>query len=221
MRRSSPTVVLGVALALALPAAASALVIQVGNAGTVAPPSCPAYPCDVLSRTTAFQVKDGAVRAPLEIKRSGRIVSWSVTLAAPTSAQISYFDGNENGASSAALAVVRNVRGLSFRLIAQAPVQQLAPLFGSTASFTLSQPIAVRRGDIVALTVPSWAPVLALHYAAGTSWRASRSASQCQNVTAATMQVVVGSRTDYDCLYQTALITYAATEVTSTTSTHR
>jgi hypothetical protein len=70
------------------------------------------------------------------------------------------------------------------------------------------------------LTVPTWAPVLALHYPTSTSWRASRGASQCQNVTAATMQFAVGSQATYDCLYQTGLITYAATEVLTTTSTH-
>lgn len=218
MKRTHGTLLTGtvIALGLALPPVALALTIHVTNSGTVKPPSCPASPCSVLSRTTAFQVKDGSVREPMEIKHSGKLVSWSLTAAAPSSTQISYFDDVENGAPSAALAVVRNTHGLRFEVVAVAPVEQLKSLLGKTTTFTLSHPITVTAGDIVALSVPTWAPVLSVHYPAGTSWRASRSAQQCQTVTAATMQMFAGAQANYDCLYQEALLTYSATEVTTT-----
>lgn len=200
------------ALALALPAGALALDIQITNTGTVAPPSCPANPCAVVSRTTAIQVEDGSDSGPFVVKRNGRIVSWSVTLAAPSSGQIHYFDKHEGGTARAAIAILRNTGYLDDELVATGPVIHLQPDFGKTAQLRLSRPIPVVKGDIVALSVPTWLPALALGYPTTTSWRASRRAAECSDVTRQTVQSSAGSVTRYDCLYQTALVTYGATE---------
>ncbi len=37
---------------------------------------------------------------------------------------------------------------------------QLEPYLGQTVQFPLATSLAVKKGDIVALTVPTWAPVL-------------------------------------------------------------
>ena len=74
---------------------------------------------------------------------------------------------------------------------------------------------AVKKGDIVALTVPTWAPSLALGFGKGTSWRASRGKGQCTTTGTQTAQTRVGSSTQYYCLYQTARLTYSATLIST------
>ena len=51
---------------------------------------------------------------------------------------------------------------------------KLEKYFGKTAQFPLERSIPVKKGYIVALTVPTWAPALALGFGKDTSWRASR-----------------------------------------------
>jgi hypothetical protein len=45
--------------------------------------------------------------------------------------------------------------------------------------FPLDRTLTVRKGYLVALTVPSWAPALALGQDSGTLWRASRATNAC------------------------------------------
>jgi hypothetical protein len=97
-------------------------------------------------------------------------------------------------------------------LVAQSPIVHVQPLFGETGLFALARPIPVVKGEIVALTVPTWLPALSVGYADSTSWRASRSVAQCQHVGVSTMQTTTGSKRAYDCLYQAALINYGVTE---------
>jgi hypothetical protein len=214
MQRSLLAALAAVALSLALPAAAWPAEIAIANTGAVSPPSCPANPCAVISRTTAMQVKDGTDVGPFMIGRAGRIVSWSVALAAPSNRQIHYFDTHEGGTTRAALAILRNAGGLDYKLVALSPLVHMQPYLGKTAQIKLPHPIPVVKGDILALTVPTWLPALAVNYPATTSWRASRSTPQCKDVTLQTIQSIVNSSASYDCLYQKALITYGATEAT-------
>jgi hypothetical protein len=212
MKQCLLAVLVTAALAIGLPAGALAAEISIANSGVVSQPSCPLSPCAVISRTTAIQVKDGGVSGPLQVKRNGRIRSWSVTLAIPSSYEIHYFDKHEGGTARAALAILQNVGGLAYKLVALSPVVHLQPDFGTTAVMALADPIRVIKGELLALAVPTWLPALALDYPASTSWRASRSSSQCSDVALQTMQSLVGSLAVYGCLYQTALIPYGATE---------
>jgi len=212
MRQSLLAALSAAALMTAVPAGATSAEISIANSGVVSQPSCPVSPCAVISRTTAIQVDDGGVRGPFKIGRDGSIRSWSVTLALPSTGEIHYFDKHEGGTARAALAVLRHVGGLDYRLEALSQVVHLQPDFGTTASVPLANPIRVVKGDVLALAVPTWLPALALGYPATTSWRASRTSSQCTDVAIQTMQSLVGSAAVYGCLYQTALITYGATE---------
>ena len=67
---------------------------------------------------------------------------------------------------------------LTYKLISQSPLVKLEPYFGKTAQFPLANTLQVKKGDVIALTVPSWAPALALGFANTTSWRASRPKSE-------------------------------------------
>ena len=207
------------ACALAIPGVADAVV------ATISPPldptavaSCPGTattPCAVVSRTTAMQVVVGHAYHPLQITVAGRIVGWQVTLSAPTTAQIKYFDTTEGGASQAAIAVLRPVRALDYRLVAIGPLMHLQPYFGQTVSFPLVSTIAVAPGDMLALAVPTWAPALQLHAGHRTAWRASRSRSQCTNVAAGTAQTTPGGVMQYACIYQSGLVTFNAVEIST------
>ena len=172
-------VLASVALALVLPAVAPATLTEVGVIGATTPatvPSCPASPCLAVSRTTGFQVKVGTVNQPLSAPRSGTIVAWTITLGKPSATQIKFFNANEGGVSEAGIAILapQPKPNLTYKLIAQSPLVKLEPYFGETAQFPLETTIPVKKGDVVALTVPSWAPALALGFGDDTSWRASR-----------------------------------------------
>ena len=55
---------------------------------------------------------------------------------------------------------------------------KLEKWFGKTAEFPLETALQTKKGDIVALTVPTWAPALALGFGESTSGaRAARRAS--------------------------------------------
>ena len=193
-----------------------------GITGATAPtgpvPSCPSSPCEVVSETTGMQVKVGKYNAPLKIPRNGTIVAWTIELSLPTPAQISFFNKNEGGTSEAAISILRNTRGLGYQMIAQSPLIQLQPFFGETAQFALTTTIPVSKGDRVALTVPTWAPSLAIALGKNVSWRASRPKNTCTNAAEAsteTAQTTVSSIAQYSCLYQTAQLLYSATLVST------
>jgi len=207
-------------LMLVLPAVAPATLSEVGVIGVTTPatvPSCPATPCLAVSRTTGFQVKVGSNRNILAAPRAGTIVAWSITLAKPTATQIKFFDANEGGPSEAGIAILapQPKPNLTYKLIAQSPLVKLQPYFGETVQFPLETTIAVKKGYVVALTVPSWAPALALGFGNDTSWRASRPKSGCTNTSTQTTHTTIGSAVQYFCLYQTARLTYSATLIST------
>jgi hypothetical protein len=180
--------------------------------------SCPGtatLPCTVVSRTTAIQEVVGDTRLPMQVRRSGRIVGWKITLSSPSTSQIRYFDAHEGGTSQAAIAVIRHVTGLTYRLVAMGPLIHLQPHFGETATFALPTSIPVEAGDVVALTVPTWVPALELHAGHRTAWRASRPSSACLNVTAPTAQLTPGTVEAYSCIYETALVSFGAIEIST------
>jgi hypothetical protein len=220
MRRIPIALLASTSLALILPAAAPATLSEVGVIGSTNPatvPSCPGSPCLAVSRTTGFQVKVGKVRSPLVVPRTGSVVAWTITLGKPNATQIKFFDTNEGGDSEAGIAILRPQKkpNLTYKLIAQSPLIKLEPYFGKSAQFPLTTTIKVKKGDIVALTVPSWAPALALGFGNDTSWRASRPKSQCSSTSAQTTHTTIGSNVQYYCLYQTARLTYSATLVST------
>lgn len=220
MRRVHIALLAALALALAVPAVAPATIAEVGVIGVTTPatvPSCPATPCLAVSRTTGFQVKVAKAINPLSAPRAGTIVAWTISLGKPNSTQIKFFNANEGGPSEAGIAVLRAQKtpNLTYRLVAQSPPVKLQPYFGKTAQFALETTIPVKKGDVVALTVPSWAPALALGFGNDTSWRASRQRKQCTTTSAQTVHTTIGSPVQYYCLYQTARLTYSATLIST------
>jgi hypothetical protein len=196
----------------AAPSAASARIVEVGQAPTEAVPTCPASPCLAVSRTTGYQAKVVDSRAHYVIPANGRIVAFSIRLGAPNKRQIKFFEDNF-GKASAGLAVIRRGDRLFGRVVAASPVMQLSDYFGQTVQFPLDRALKVEKGNVIGLTVPSWAPALSTLTDDGSSWRASRGLKACDNTDSQTAQTAVGALTQYRCLYR-ARLTYTATLIT-------
>src|SRR2546422_1042898 len=175
MRRTATAILAALALTLALPTGSPARITEVGLLPATTPPtvpSCPANPCLAISRTTGFQVKAGPAHNFLAAPRAGSVVAFTIMLGRPNATQIKFFNANEGGVSEAGIAILRPQPkpNLTYKLIAQSPTVKLQHYFGKTAQFPLESTLAVRKGDIIALTVPSWA--LALEPAADFSLEA-------------------------------------------------
>jgi hypothetical protein len=207
---------------LAVPAAAYAVLVDVDEPrGPDRRRELPRHrrhaPCTVVSRTTAEQVQVGSHLGAVQGHGPpGRIVGWEITLSSPTAAQIHYFDTHEGGTSEAALAVIRQVRGLDYRLQHVSPLVSLQPYFGQTATFPLASSIRVTPGDVIALTVPTWVPALELQAGRKTAWRASRGAKGCSDVTDPDRaDDASGASLSTTCIYRTALIDFGAIEIST------
>jgi len=215
LTKISTTALVAGALGLCLPALASARTTEIGKLVTPAQPSCPTSPCLAVSRTTGFQAKAGTSRGMFTIPRDGRIVAWSISLGKPTRKQITFFDTNEGGASAAGITILRPGKHLTYRAIDQSPIVPLTPYFGLTAQFPLDRTLRVKRGWVVALTVPTWAPALAIGFRSDTSWRASRAKKKCNDTTTQSALQRTGAVTQFYCLYRTARLTYSATLIST------
>ena len=115
-----------------------------------------------MSRTTGYQAKVGAKRQVMAAPADGKIVAWTITLGSPGKSQINYFNDNFGGAATAGISVLKPGKKLRHKVNGHSPLQRLQPYFGTTVQFPLDRTLTVRKGYLVALTVPSWAPALAL-----------------------------------------------------------
>ena len=105
---------------------------------------------------------------------------------------------------------------LTYKLVAQSPMVKLQPYFGETAQFPLEATIPIKKGYVVALTVPTWAPALALNFGDDTSWRASRPKAGCRtHERPDACRRWWAAPSQYYCLYQTARLTYSATVIST------
>jgi hypothetical protein len=215
--------------ALAFPAIAQAKVRELGAEPAGAKVGCPEN-CQAITRTTGYQTSSGTIRNPYYVRRDGFIVAWTITLGQPSADQISYFQDSAAGSlglgpPSARLSILRKgtkkKNRLMHRLLAESPIEQLDSYYGSSPSFVLDKPIRVRRGSIVALTVPSWAPSFAVGLGRDFAWFSSRhktpkadeSGSRCGDVSQDAAQEAIGGLRRYECRYRTARLLYSATFV--------
>ena len=68
---------------------------------------------------------------------------------------------------------------LNHRLLRQSDVFEVENYLGSSPTFVLKEPLRVKKGNIVALTVPTWLPALAADLGASNWWRSSRLKGKC------------------------------------------
>jgi hypothetical protein len=205
-----------------LPGAAHAKLSEMGAIEPGASGSCPAAgatlatvpageTCQALTRLTAYQAKVGPDRELYRAPEDGRIVAWTLALGKPTASQTKYFFERYGGNPQAAVVVLDPGKKLSRQVVAKAPVRTLTGFLGQIVQFPLEQSLAIKKGQYVGLTVPTWAPAMQLGRLADTSWRSSRDVSGCFDYT--TQFGLLGKRTSalFRCLYKGVRLTYSAT----------
>jgi len=206
------------AVSLGVRHADAAKVEVFGSSAETAAPSCPANPCQAVGKVTGFQTTIGKLKKPFVAPYDGRIIAWSLKLSAPSDTQKKFFDEFYNGAPSARISVLKPLKRnpLGWKLRAQGPIEPLNEVLGSTTTFALKTPLSIRKGQMIGLTVPTWAPVFAVGLEKDNAWRASRAAGTCEDtdkIKAGSGQEALGSERTYGCNYTTARLLYSATVV--------
>jgi len=197
--------------------AAGRTTVILGQTASEPDPSCPNLPCQAVGSVTGFQVDNGQTKLPLTVPHDGTIKAWTLTLAQPTNSQRTFFNGFFGTPPQARLAILRRIPGTSpprYNLRRQGSVKVLSPYLGQTVKFSAN--LTVEKGDIVGLTVPTWAPAFAQDLNVNNVWRASREEGACKNATDIRQgepQEKVGTRRTYGCKYTTARLLYTATLV--------
>lgn len=232
-----------------LPVAASAAEVQIGvTTSPLVSPTCPANArgnaCTILlTQATAYETLRDGVANPDTIKHSGVISSFTLGLAGTNliTPSIYAFKNHQYGgppeAQLTALIPVGTATDPKFRVAAQTSVVKLRSELGKVAEFPLLTPLPVVRGEVIALTSPTWAPVLSIEqdttkfaYAqsrvqgstyvtipATTTTPATRKrVSSCiAPPTTNLAQIVVGQLSGYSCVYPGTRIEYSALEITT------
>jgi hypothetical protein len=210
------------ALLVALVASATAATkakttVVLGSTATVPNPSCPDSPCQAIGSVTGFQVSTSQGQLPFRVPKTGTVKSWTLTLSQPTSSQRSFFNGFFGTPPEARLAVLRRIAGTNpprYNLRSQGAIKVLSPYLGQTVKFGAN--LGVQQGDIVGLTVPTWAPAFAQGLPSNNAWRASRAPGKCVNSTDVRQgepQQKIGTKATYGCRYSTARLLYTVTVV--------
>jgi hypothetical protein len=205
------------AFAAASVAAPGTATVVLGSTSTVPDPSCPELPCQAVGSVTGFQVSSDQTQMPFLIPRDGTIKAWTLTLAQPTPKQRSFFNGFFGTPPEARLAILRRVPETNpprYSLIAQGATKVLSPYLGQTVKFGSN--LAVEKGDIVGISVPTWAPTFAQGLDEANVWRASRAPGTCTNSTSIREGEAlekVNKRATFGCKYATARLLYTATLV--------
>ena len=232
--KSFPLVIGGALAAGAIFAnVASAQEIQLGVTKTpmvapVCPPGVAQNQCNiVVPQMTVFNTTSDGVSNPMMIHKPGEIVSVKIGISAISSdaktlrTDISYLNKTYGGPAEAEVAVLRQVgqrTKLRWSLVAQSPAYQLQPYRSQVVQFPLATPLPVVPGEMVALTVPTWAPILSYDLTANKfAYRQSRM-TNCTKAGASTViqaQLVIGQLARYGCSYQGTRVQYSAQEITT------
>jgi hypothetical protein len=231
MKRSLLATAGAFALCGALPASAGAMILELGATTTsLVAPTCPkgvapAQCTIILTRATALETIRDNVAYPTTVKQAGRVVAFTVGLSAlstnPTTAQsdIKFLDSTYGGDAQVELTVLKLIGPKSQRrwqVVESSPLVDVQPYLGQVAQFPLTTTLPVVRGETIALTTPTWAPVLSIdlsmtHFA----YRQSRSRNCNSPPGISQAQLTVGQSTRYVCDYPGTRVEYSATEVTN------
>lgn len=224
-------------VALVAPGAADSAplrTIVLGQTPEVPAASCPGKivnnvevtPCRVEGHVTGFQTMADGVAKPYEAPFEGKVVAWSIKLArlstketSTTTNELGFFNEFLGSPSQARISILRPVGDSNppkYKLVRQSPTETLNPYFGQTPIFVLDHPLVVLKGQIVALTVPTWAPMFAVNVSAENTWRGSRAKDHCaskSDIQDGRAQQSIGKTKAYGCFYSNARLLYTATLV--------
>jgi hypothetical protein len=224
-------------LAVALPTGAEADTVELGaTPSPVVAPACvkgdSLANCKiVLTRTTGIEASSDGLINPTRVNRQGWIVSFTVGLSnlvgsrSQRAAIIKNLDGLYGGEPELALTVLKPGPNNTFTVAAQSGTYPLLPFLGQVLEQPLSLPprftsftaLPVIRGEVIGLTVPTWAPVLSYDLpTAQFSYRQSRRANCNSPAATQTAATKTGVTKTFGCDYTGTRMQYTATEITDT-----
>jgi hypothetical protein len=193
----------------------------------VVPPTCaPNSGCYVvLTRVTAIPTIRDGVAYPTKVKVAGSLVALTLGLAKITKTAtqtphqlIAGLDASFGGTTQASVTVLKPGPGKNttrfYSVVAQSPSFHLQPYLGYIVQFPLATPIPVLPGEIVALTVPTWAPLISYNLPLKSfAYRQSRK-TNCPNTGHFdNAQLTIGQGTEYKCDYPGSRLEYNVTEI--------
>ncbi len=233
MKRSLLALAAAALTAGGLPSWASAQAIELGQTSTgLVSPVCPkgvsqANCTIVLTQVTAVEtLRDGSAY-PTTVKKAGEVVAFTLGLSALSTDKatvkqdISFLNSAYGGVAEAQLTVLRPLgprRTFQWGVAAQSPLFHLERYLGQVVQFPLAQPLPVVPGEAIALTVPTWAPVLSFDLPPKSfAYRQSRKANCTHPASAIQAQLTIGAAATYKCNYAGTRVEYTASEITSPT----
>lgn len=188
-------------------------------------PNCPIGPssdptCLVIYKITGFQTRAKGTKNPFKVKRDGKIVSWGINIGKPTKKQRKaggeLYGTPALGAHPAVrIVVLKKIKNKKhrYKLVRQGPITKLNGLYGSKPLFTLSDPLRVRKGHVIGISVLTWSPnMISYRGAKNSGWRASASGKDNNCAKAGTSgykagpQRSVGSERKYGCKFGDLLL---------------
>lgn len=217
--------------AVAIPSAVASKAKVIGHTKHTPGPSCPKG-CKVIGRVTGFMTVADGKKQPYRAREDGKLVAWSVDLGKPTNTKkdpqrdnLGDLFGNKQFGKqpTARIAVLKHKKKLNYKLLRQSPVMTLGGVLGQKEIFTLDKPLTVRKGNIVAITSPTWTPNFHQRglKASDNKWRASRKKNNCSPTSSSPDAIRkfardshghqnTGTTRDYECLYTHARLLYWA-----------
>lgn len=222
-----------VAMACVLPASAAASQVELGQTSTpLVAPTCPAdvsqNDCKiVLPEVTALETVSSGTKSPTRVTKAGELVAFTVGISAISSSaktvntDVKYLDSTYGGPPEVRITVLRPVGKRSdevWEVAAQSQNFALRDYFGRVVQFPLTGGLPVTAGEEVALTAPTWAPVLDFGLSkTAFDYRQSRRANCGNPPSSLQAELKIGAHTHYGCSYAGTRVEYTATEITSPT----
>lgn len=216
--------------AVASPAAAYAAYKELGaTSSPIIAPVCPknvssANCTIILTRVTALEtLRDGAAY-PTRVTKAGRITAFTVGLSQLSTNKktrqsfIHYLDTTYGGTTRVAITVLAPGGGkktnFRWQVVAESPIYHVEPYLGSVVQIPLETTLEVKPGDVIALTTPTWAPVLTIDLGTKTfAYRQSRSGNCSSPPATDQAQLTSSEAANYQCDYPGTRLEYSATEV--------
>jgi hypothetical protein len=235
MKRFSLATAMALSLLAALaPVSASAKVVELGaTKSALVAPTCPSQvkptQCTiVLTEVTALETLRDGLAYPTKVTRPGEIVAFTLGLSRldanrnTAHTDIQNLDANYGGQPAAAIAVLKPTgkkKLRKYKVVSESPVVHLLPYLGQVAQFPLTTPLQVKPGEYIALSVPTWAPVLSINLPGKKfAYRQGRTKS-CKSPSTSNAAQRPRQSARYLCNYPSTRVEYSATEITNPSQT--
>jgi hypothetical protein len=237
MKRFSLVTAASLAVLATTQASALATTVELGQTKTpITAPACPkgVSPSQcfiILTRTTAIQTVGDGVSHPTKVTKAGWIVAFTLglsNLSTKSTTERSYLhtlDQAYGGTPQIALTVLKPGPNNRYTVAAQSATFHLIPFLGQVLQEPISLPpnftsftaLPVKPGELIGVSVPTWAPVLSYNLSTTKfAYRQSRTANCKSAAGTQTAQTTVGATARYLCNYTGTRVEYSATEVVNT-----